>query len=209
MTDIKFLAEYTSEELAAFTDEQMAALIDLECAERGVPLLPLEPVEPESLNVTPDGMVYEIGGITFANHEDAQSIYELICSMKLVETHYTTNVITLLKKGHYNEPKITQKTAWTPGGYAVHGTKIEANSILWDEYNGLMADYQDAVKQRADIQKLVWDACFEARQQIYDQQKMIREFSSYLELAQGQREIALAFFEKRYPGKSDVLTDVA
>ena len=57
--------DMTTNEAAALTDEEIKSFIDIECASKGVMLLPPEPVQPLQPEIVQDVTIYEYMGVYF------------------------------------------------------------------------------------------------------------------------------------------------
>src|SRR5438270_881876 len=68
-TAMQNIYDMTTSEVAALTEEEIKSFIDIECASKGVMLLPPEPMKPVQPEIKQDVTMYEFMGTHFASSE--------------------------------------------------------------------------------------------------------------------------------------------
>lgn len=204
----KRLVDYTGEELAnisASEPEQIEDIIDYECACKGVRLatLPKEPVMPDGSDQ--DRTVYQIGGLQFTTQADALRVLEVCKSSTLVEFGYASaanwsyKIYVPLTKDNYSYPTVEE----------VHLYSVER----WEKVRKDLLEYK-AKKEVYDEEKKEYDAAREirigfsdalyAKIQEFRNKEQRREradalFTRYIELADGNHDIAERFMSNAEP----------
>jgi len=78
--------------------------------------------------------------------------------------------------------------------------KIKVSNSSIDEelkaWKNRSDEYADASNERAKITEIVWERVSSARDKTYRRNQLRAEFVRYLEIAEGNKKIALAFLEK-------------
>lgn len=199
---MKRISEMDETELLALTDEQIDKLIDYECALEGVPMLPAHPgPEPNRVDLKPDATAYEIAGIFTLNADHAAKILEAINLGQIYKESYpggdyNTKYLTPLLQGDYSMPKIESKIRHSAEQWdKIKGPYKEytARKSVWEKLN---KEYQGAITSRASINKNCWEFVLEARDHASQREVFRQEFKIYLDLAEGNPQIAFGFLTK-------------
>jgi len=175
------------------TADQISRWIDITCAIEGVPLLPAEPVMPESVDFTPDTIAYELDGLIFRNAEDAATVLTLLRSMTMYGSSYC------------NWPGY--KRALTPKTGFVVDMKEFFSPARWDTikaagadasrqenlYNAAMIEYNKIIEARRHIVDSISERVEAVHQREGQRDRIRTEFARYLDLANGDQAIALRF----------------
>ena len=188
---MKRLDDYSNEELLILKQEEIERLIDFECAHNGVPLLPDPPDKPIVKNPDPDLELYYIEGFCLQNKEDADRVIEIINSMsRMKDEYYNRGYVSdddlvnfTIKKEFSKHLKNLSK------GQRETARKIEEN------YKELKDAYDRIVQDRKEIINMVNSAITDARE---EQNKIIRFkrlYARYLQLAEGEKDIAMNFLK--------------
>lgn len=198
---MKRVHELTEDELLLLDDETIKRLIDYECALEGVPMLPPAPgPAPTKEFPDPDIQCFSVAGVITRDSAHATRILDAINSGALVETTYETNYnnryLKPLLRSDYSYPKIVTeiyRSAEQWDAIKNEHSKFEILKSEWDEVNN---EYSKGLKERAAITDAVMLKISNARQSSYARNRIRQEFARYLELAEGNRQIALNFLEK-------------
>lgn len=199
---MKRIHELNEEGLLALTEEQTLKMVDYECALEGVPMLPPDPGPVPSLpELQADTQCYEVSDVLVADPDHAARILSAIMSGPLYKTEYPRNNYELrylvpLGQGDYNYPKIKPVQYISPELWDKHKEHVTSLSVRKGEWDALKKAYDAAYKERDAIVKDVYERISDARQHAYDREQLRTEFTRYLELAEGNRSIALKFLEK-------------
>ena len=199
---MKRIYELDETELLALSDEDVKKYVDYECALEGVPMLPPSPgIKPSKDAPAPDAQVYSIAGFLTLDAEHAARILAALESGKLFTESYANNdygtkFLESIAGDSYHSPKIESRRIHSPEQWdrikdvqSEFVTKLKA----WEKVN---SDYDKALSERKKISDNVWDKINEARDHSYERDSLRREFVRYLELAEGNHQIALNFLKK-------------
>lgn len=197
---MKRFNEMTEAELLALDDEQTKNLIDYECAIEGVPMLPPHPgTAPPIEKCKPDINVYTVAGVYFGTAEDAARVLDAIFAASVIyktDGYSDDKRFIAMQPGDYYFPKIEPEKAVSAESYAAWKEECKAVKEQMDEYKRAKSAYDSVYKERESIVKSVFDAIRDARQRSYDRDRLREEFTRYLELAEGNKTIALNFLKK-------------
>lgn len=197
-------------QIIALTEEELNRMIDYLCAENGVPILRCPEPPGEKPTIDKDEVIYRVEGTMFAvkDRELAGKI-----SMFLVEnSDKIYNVKYDYKIGseyEYLEPIKEQYRSNTFGAVTKADvytrTSINQHAVELAKYKGENSDYQ---REKAEFEKNS-----EKRQRFIDEvygyyrdhvsaennlEHSRLEFERYLELADGDTDMAFRFYEKAY-----------
>jgi hypothetical protein len=198
---MKRIEDYTDEELYDLDEVQLEQLVDLECAYKGIALLPPSPSEPEKPEGQPDKVVWEVlpPTLLFATKEEAEACAHTLTGLNLLE-------IYSLRSGYSYEapygvrapeddptPSINERRHWTPEHYDANKTALERYESAKNTYNSQRREYDSVQGQRAEVIRQLQARMDEHAQKSYDTQRIQADFDRYMTLADGNREIALKF----------------
>lgn len=199
---MKRIYDLTEAELLSLTDEDVMKYIDYECALDGVPMLPPAPGPmPTKTMLEPDANVFEVAGFLTMDSAHASRILDAFNSGILYKescpgSDYNTKYLEPLTADKYGKPKIETKTVHSAEQWDKIKDSHQAfagNKADWEKINKV---YQEALKGRATISDDVWQQIRDARGHSYEREQIRAEYSRYLELAEGNRQIALNFLTK-------------
>ena len=199
---MKRISELTEVEILVLTDEQVQKYIDYECALEGVPMLPPSPgPEPAKVTASPDATLYKVAGQNTLSSDHATRILDACNSGQLIETNnarndYQTIYVSPMLDKDYNRPKIETSQVHSQEQWDTikdNFTNYADRKSEWDVHNKL---YQSALKERREISDSVYAITADARKHSYDRDNLRNEFAKYLELAEGNRKVALNFLTK-------------
>jgi len=201
---MKRLTDYTNEELRDLNQQQIEDLIDLECAHEGVPLLPEMPVKPEVNKPQPDLTLYQVSGLYLKHKEDADRLIELINSMPRMEEKY-------YKEGYFDREEMERvQEVKVFSEDAKMRTKAQANAAkeLEDQYRFAKKEYNKIAEQRKDIIDRVNDAVCNAFDEYNKEQVYKKQYARYLQLAEGEKDIALNFMKAAHPHEDEYIEEI-
>ncbi|RLB94681.1 MAG: hypothetical protein DRH26_00570 [Deltaproteobacteria bacterium] len=199
----KRLEELTTEELLNMDmySQSFQDLVDLECAHKGVCLLPPNPGEkPNVTKYKSDMLIFEIGGWGFKNREHAEAILAYIedagpCKRKAKNGEY---VVVPMTPDHYNWPEITTKKCFSSEKFAQIKDSAKISADLIKEWSDLKNKYDNAVTERKGILEEIKNKIYIAKDIQDGIDSIIANFRRYITLAQGQYKIALSFLIDAY-----------
>jgi hypothetical protein len=175
------------------TADQISRWIDITCAIEGVPLLPAEPVMPESVDFTPDTTAYEVEGLIFANAEDAAKMVALLRGMTVYGAQYCNcpgykRVLTV-KTGFV----VDMKEFFSPARWDTIKAAGADASRQENLYNAAMIEYNKIIEARRHIVDSISERVEAVHQREGQRDRIRTEFARYLDLANGDQAIALRF----------------
>ena len=200
--------DYTDDELLSLDDEQLATLINLECAHRGLPLLGKKPTAPEPLTAKPDLQCYTVEARTmhFTDKEAALRVAEFLNQQPRKET------VSCIR-GKWGPPytlkldetpvAVGSTTHWTQEHYEEHAKELKEYTTLKSAFDTEDKQYQEDEKKRQDVIEEVRERLSRIREERADQAAIRSRFAEYVELAGGDRQIALNFLLKASTRWSD------
>jgi hypothetical protein len=180
-------------DLLALTNDQIVRWIDIECACNGVPLLPPKPVEPTKVAFTPNIQAFEVADLIFDSSADALRLVALLRELKVYRSEYVSgpHYERVLKLGR--EFSIESKRYFTPEAWDAVKDEAAAYTRDFNIYTAAKKEYDAIVQVRARIVNGINEAIENAHQRENIRQRVRADFDRYLDLADGNRKIALAF----------------
>jgi hypothetical protein len=203
---MKRLNDYTEAELIALTTEQIAALVDLECAHQGVPLTIERPASPKDKLPQRDQYVYRIDPVTFFDEADAREVLTLINSKKRATNCYCEGA-------RYTEQYVTEDLStegfstqcyYSEDTYRRNKGTIAAASSESEAYKEQLREYQELCNKRSEIADEVYDKRSEALAKQRRLEALRVAYWRYVDLAQGNEEIAWKFLVDAHKDAEDV-----
>lgn len=192
---LKRIAELTNGELVALTDEDITNIIDLECAHRGIPLLPADPgPKPEVAYPPCDLTMYSVAGFLVQSIGEAESI--MIALTNAFHSDYTSDYNIRFAKpldGYQKHIETVQIYSKAQHEVAMRIKKDTADVVVrWEAESGL---YKEIFQRREEIADELYRARKRAINDFERRQQIRRDFARYLKLADGNIQIALRFLE--------------
>lgn len=195
-TDEELLQIYTSD------TETFKKLVDLECAHAGVPIdPPTLRAEPVFEEVTPDLRLYRVGGFLFEDAYDANDLLEILRRAKLWKTVYDHSMryAVELKPGDYEYPNVVDELVNSEELHLEIVSKkklMEEKKLQWKEqfekHTAIVTSREAATAPF--YERIDFLLARENRKKL-----MLAKYKYYLELAEGNRKVALNFLEKIEP----------
>lgn len=197
---MKYFREYEPDELLALTTEEVERLVDLECAHRGVALIPASPAPPTEVQAGPDVTVYNAGGAMFKDEADALKVCDLLNSLPKLETYYLgtgysysgPQGVRLGDRETAESP--TQSTYWTEAHHDKHRVSIAAYKEAKATYDKDRKAYESALTERTAVAEEIAAVRHTAQDELDTAALVRREFERYLDLADQSRDVALKFY---------------
>lgn len=197
---MKRINELTESELLELTDEQISNMVDYECAVEGVPMLPPHPgPAPFVEKCKPDIDIYTVGGVYCATAEDAARILDAIANATTIfktDGYSDDKRYIAIPPGDYYYPKVEIEKGISATAYAAWKDQNAGLKELIGAYKEQRSTYDDAYKSREEIVQRVNNFISDARRNSYTRDCLRADFARYMELAEGNRRIALNFLEK-------------
>jgi len=197
---------YTDEEILALDDTGIRRLIDIEVANAGIAPIPM-PEKPELVDETlaKTDRAYEVGGVYVKTEEEAMKL----ASMDLHTTEYDYNTggydykflkpiaTTIEKRDFYRQQDIV-----------LMAEVIRDNKRRQEDYNEVKAEYDKYLKETGKHYDAVWEHVKEVRERAGKIEAARRTFNYYLDLAEGDEQVAVKFFKNTYGEYEDVIAAV-
>lgn len=199
---MKLLQDYTGQELEALTGDELQRLIDIECANRGVPLIGPPPEEPQIAVPEPDLTYYVIAGtqLAFRTREKADNALELLamgggCTLDADYSHGYRAVFERLEPITATTDVETKRT-YSPeaAAAAAHSrTRADELKVAYRQQKEEWSKANDRVMAVAnDVREVVEAAWSHASEREYK----LRAYYRYVEIADGNRAVALKFMRQ-------------
>lgn len=214
---MKYLHDYTGEELENIQDKDVAYIVNLQCAEQGKPLLPPYPEKPNKPEYKPDLTLYKVGGHCgwyAETPEEAAKILEVLSSLNLWETEYSGFNYDFKKakrkdSGSWDDPaKVEAECAFSLELWDKISNDLEAYSKAKKLYDTQLEEYQKAERERNEVSDWVWTHVNDAKEFKRKRDNYERYLEDYIKLADEDQEQGEIFFYKAYPDAKEYISKV-
>ena len=206
---MKRFDDLTDAEVLALTDEDVERYIDLACAEAGVQLLPEKPgPAPEKPDETRDATLFEVAGQSFSTMEDAESVMKMINGLTRLDTNYLAgNYKDQYVSGSQSDVSITTNSVYSALRW--HGIKeeMEAYAKAKKGHDSVVSSYKDCVRERNNESNSVRERVEEVHANAHEAGRLRRHLERYIELADGDVEVARRFLLNAYPDAKEYLPE--
>ena len=179
------------------TDEQIDYYTRLECANRGI-VIPQKPINDLQNIEPPTNKYYQVGyeSFVFATEKEAQDFIDIkskSLQVKSVGSSYNDkNRYVDSNSNDYKEIKsiilYSKEEATNLKSILEYNAETQKE---WDNYNNALSEFNDI---RYSIINEISEIKFKTSRQLF----YFKVFSDYVELANGDKETAMKFFEKAY-----------
>lgn len=210
---IKSIEDYSRDELLKITPEETEKVIKFMLAEKGIKLLNEPKPFVQKKYSEPDRKAYQISSIEdiiFDNKETAEEIAKILrnsfSTLKVLERHFALgfDVYTLKKlEEHYTHNKREDLVVKEIRVYSKELFK-EVRQILIDnqakkeQYEKEAKEYGEWVQTTKEVSIIVWNKIDEERSKQQEKENKLAKFEEYVELANGDRNVAWKFMKKAY-----------
>ena len=192
------------QELLALTDEQIDYYIKLKKAETGIKIIafPESPVYAEIPQ--PELEMYEVAGRVFKEKEKAEEIASVI--NKHLGSSFTQEYDYYRSGGNHKYAKpfdgsletINIVRLYSMSAYNAIKDAIQSNKKIEDSYKEIKKAYDDEDEKASEIVETIREAISKARERVRQFQEYKIRIVEYIQLANGNRDVAWNFFEKAY-----------
>lgn len=201
MTTVKRFKDYTNDELLSLTEEQIEDLIHLECAFKGIALTMEEPIWEEKETEIPRVRAYTICDFTVLSSERAEEILNVLTKGELfyktcANNDYDCKYLEIIDSHHYRNPSISISDVILP---EVWKNLKEEQKILSQKkilFKEAVKEWEKWVEDKNKISSKIYRKITELRYIERERTDCTELFRKYLEMAKGDFEIALLFYEK-------------
>jgi hypothetical protein len=199
---MKRYTDLTMEELNALTDAEIRKFIDIEVAFAGIQMVtkPL-PIETSRIAIVPTVSAYHVKGVLVEDLEVAKVLQgAVIFTPNYVYPDYDRKYLDektdvgIETQQFYRKEELEQVKGQVAAAKEAETTFKEANKA-----------YCECQQQIDAFQHEVMGAVSNARHVVYQRQQAQAAYDRYLDLADGNEEIAAKFFRDAFKGQADVL----
>jgi hypothetical protein len=209
---MKRLNEMNYVELAAMTSDEVDTLIKLEAAHEGIQIPGQPPAEPEIKSLVKKTVtVWSVDGVSvhFGTKASADRVASLLAELSDQGDTFTSDYdyATGYEYKHAVKseicPKASEVKYYSKSDLHLHQAVLNAQKAAKETYDKVSTEYKNQSKAFEGIRGDVWNAVCAARDQRAREERLSQVFDEYLELAGGDKSVALGFFDKAHPGLSE------
>jgi hypothetical protein len=190
---MKRFNELTKEEKVELTEEQLLHYAKLECADKGI-IIPQKPMQEVQETPLPTTKFYSVGysSFVFRTEQEAQDYADAIS--KALSTGTINDSRSFIRGVYETSLDIKSQIVYTDEEYKLLKETLESNKEIqreWEVYNKQVNNFNSIL---SNMQNEIYDINhFNTRVTVFD-----KIYSDYLELAQGNEQVAHTFFSKAY-----------
>jgi hypothetical protein len=192
----------TDEQIYALTNDQVERYIDLECAKKGIRLLPdLVPSMPILEKPETNMTVYEVGDFKVLTQGEVDILLEALDKVRLVrlDYEYATGYDNKYVMGMSDQQvKVEHIRCYSPEAFSKVKESLISYTKAKQEYQSNWQEYQKILGARKDAGKWIMEKVEEAQEKYARTERLKTEFARYLTLAQGNVEIARNFLKSAF-----------
>lgn len=203
---LKTLEGLTDKELDALTPEEIEQVTKYKMMESGV-ALPFPPEEPVLTEIEAPKHTYcfcegLFPTIYFQDAEDYKKVLSLLKELGVKgrkrdfgdpASMVLENIRT--EKVLRNKYTLITEDAYTPEEMRNNAAALKDNERLRKAYEAAREEYSRVMRDVADVRNEVMEPILAARRRIGEQARMLQRFREYMELSEGDFEVALKFFK--------------
>lgn len=203
------IEDFTDDELVDLTPTEVDYYIDLECARTGVPLLPPHPGEaPDKPSPVLDVELHEVklGYTSVLTCKDADDALDIANVLKNVVAKggavhtaeiggYGAGIGQCLNGQDARDVEIKAIGAASEASKLESEKAVQSYKTLKSRHDEQMKEYRAAKEGREQIEEDVREAIEEAGRRVRRRQRAQERLDRYIELAAGNRAMALRFLE--------------
>ena len=201
MAIVKCFKDYTDEELLSLTDGQIEELIRLECAFKGIALTMEEPIWEEKGTEIPRVRAYTIGEFTVLSSERAEEIFDVLTKGELfsktcANNDYDCKYLEIIDSRHYRNPSISISDVILPEVWRNLKEEQKVLSRKKTLFKESQKEWEKWIDDRDEISSEIYQKIRELQNNEAERINCTNLFAKYMEMAKGDFEIALLFYEK-------------
>ena len=185
--------DMTTAQVATLTEDEIKSFIDIECARKGVMLLPPEPVKPEQPQIVQDVTMYEFMGVHFATSQAASAVMNEIAKHQQYAYDYKANTKIFHLGNHYAADRVNIVQGMKQETYLKHKAALDKYDRENTAYDSAKKAYDKAVDARKGIVREVNDCVDDCRDIIREETLINDTLTRYVTLAKGDAKIAYGF----------------
>jgi hypothetical protein len=192
--------QLTDEQVAAHTPDELDRITRRMMAEAGLAIVPT-PIEPEyEPEPKPDATVYQIAGVTFISRDAAETVMTAINDNHnaRVQLRHDYSVGYNRHCVEFSEDleTVTTKQSFSQDTWAQHHAVMERNEAKRKQYEADKAAHRKATEAARSVVDTVRDRYAEVVERFADLDRLAARFAEYVEIADGDRWMALQFLRK-------------
>lgn len=190
---IQSIFDLNEKEVTALNDEEIKSFIDIECARKGVVLLPPEPVKPKKPDVKLDATFYEFCSLHFDNPEAAAAVMEEVSKYSQYTYEYKAGGKVFRKDSYYSSTRVSAVQGMTDATYNKHKKELDKYDIESKEYDAEKKLYDKAVEARKGIVREVEDYVEKSHDKLREEKIINDTWLRYTVLAKNDLKVAYDF----------------
>jgi hypothetical protein len=201
---MKTFWDLTKDEIVGLTSDQIARYIDIDCAEQGVSLLPDLPPAPIYEKPAKDCVVYSVDNFDVSTPEEANVILDALGKVRLLKLDYDYGNYSdqyISDTRNVDVPDVKKVQVYSAKLYNSIRNDLKSYSEKKNAYEREQKEYSKILSERSRISDAIWNKYNEVTEEFQNREYMKKEFAKYLDLADGDKEIAMRFFDKAYADK--------
>ncbi len=207
---MKPFSQLNDAELIELTDEQIDYYVKLHKAEAGIRILSLPEMPAQREIPAPELQMYEVVGHVFSDKEKAEEIASTI--NKHLASSFTSDYDYWRSGSDFKYAKPFDGTLvsvsivrlYSQGVYNSIKDIAQSNSKIAEAYKEVKKDYENEQEKAADLVEAIYGAIREARERIRKFHEYKVRIVEYIQLANGNPEVAWNFFDKAYAVETPV-----
>jgi len=191
---MKRLNDYSNEELLALDNDKTKLLIAIEAMVAGIEDPGERPVAPEAPAIEKTVPMYQVGNLLFDTQKEAAKAAEL-CAFKSNYDYacgYDYNYV------ERDELEIKKVMFYSKDDVMKMAVELKRYREAKNKYENDLRAYNKRFEALDGIRKKLFDSIDEARELRDRQQTLKAAYKRYLELADGDAEVAGKFFQNTY-----------
>lgn len=195
MNSKSFFPDMTIQQIAALSEVEVSKVVNLACAEQGIPIF-LESIgEEPKQSVPPDVEYFKIGDWIVGSIEHASAIVKAIDSGDRYTKAYDPKTYSSLDVAERSKAKIEIEPLrlFSPEQYHKCQSEIRAHKQAHTAWEARKRATELSTSNRSTIAENVWREVWDAQEQVSEHERIDRPFAKYVELADGNHEMARKF----------------
>lgn len=200
-----YITDMPEEKILKLTQSDLDRMITLQMAAHGIRLVE-KPTEP-TYHVIPekDVNLYKIEGVkySFTKIEDAQKVAEVLIPLAMRmrgnDYFYDDTVEKIALKEYGNEPfSISPVTVYSAGLWSQISSAREENKRLKTDYEKQLKEYEGSYSDAQWVRDEVMNRYYEVTNKYDEMDRLVRQYRTYLEVAEGNDDFAWKFLKKAF-----------
>lgn len=205
---MKQITELSEAEILQLTTEQINKMIQFKMAEAGIKIL-TKPVEPSYRDLpVKTELLYQVTGIEYLFTEksiaDDEGQALQAAASKMRTSSYIGNAYThkkVVKMEQYNLDligKVTEVLYYSPADAPLVDEIVNENKAYKKTYEDLLTEFKKNEEEADYIRVDIWEVVKNVQAKHNKMADMKYQYERYLDLADGNKKIALNFLKKAY-----------